>query len=272
VVEDHLKSIVPPNIVDNPQNPILTHHVLSEGNMGKITKTYPIDILVKPGIIEHLHIGMNCTPKEVIAFTALFKEFHDVFSWSYEEILRIDPSIVVHEIKIYPDAKPVCKKLRPVHLRKTVVIKAEVEKLLKVGFIYLVPLTKWVSNIVSVRKKQGTIMVCVDYRDLNLACRKDNTLPHLSTKSSITMPEALSADLWMAFPAIIRLRYSHSISIKLLLFVLGALSHIKSCHLVFKMLGLHSSGPCPMAFTISYILLIPIFMTYPHIQIIRKII
>jgi hypothetical protein len=53
-------------------------------------------------------------------------------------------------------------------------IKAEVEKLLKSGFIYPVHLTEWVSNIISANKKQGTIRVCVDYRDLNKACPKEN--------------------------------------------------------------------------------------------------
>jgi hypothetical protein len=55
-----------------------------------------------------------------------------------------------------------------------VAIKLEVEKLLKVGFIYSVDLTDWVSNLISVDKKQGTIRVCVDYRDINKACHKDN--------------------------------------------------------------------------------------------------
>jgi hypothetical protein len=45
---------------------------------------------------------------------------------------------------------------------------------LKSGFIYPVPLTEWVSNIIPVTKKQGTIRVFVDYRDLNKACPKDN--------------------------------------------------------------------------------------------------
>jgi hypothetical protein len=47
-------------------------------------------------------------------------------------------------------------------------------KLLKYSFIYPVPLTEWVSNIVPVTKKQGTIHVCVDYRDINKACPKEN--------------------------------------------------------------------------------------------------
>ena len=52
--------------------------------------------------------------------------------------------------------------------------KSKIEKLLKVGFIYSVPLIEWISNIVPVTKKQGTIHVCIDYRDLNRACPKDN--------------------------------------------------------------------------------------------------
>ena len=48
------------------------------------------------------------------------------------------------------------------------------ENLLKSAFIYLVPLTEWVSNIVLVSKKQGTICVCVDYRDLNKDFPIDN--------------------------------------------------------------------------------------------------
>ena len=33
---------------------------------------------------------------------------------------------------------------------------------------------KWISDIISVRKKNGQIRVCVDFRDLNNACPKDD--------------------------------------------------------------------------------------------------
>jgi hypothetical protein len=46
--------------------------------------------------------------------------------------------------------------------------------LLKAGFIYPIHLTQWVSNPMSVNKKQGTIRVCTEFRDLNKACPKDN--------------------------------------------------------------------------------------------------
>ena len=142
--------------------------------MGNITQTQPINISVKPGIVEHIHIGVTCTPEEVQLYTALFREFRDVFAWSYEEMPGIDPNIVVLKIPTYPVAKPVRQRLRPMHPRKAAAIKAEVEKLLKASFIYPIPLTDWVSNILPVNKKQGTIRVCVDYRDINRACPKDN--------------------------------------------------------------------------------------------------
>jgi hypothetical protein len=88
----------------------------------------------------------------------------------------IDPDIVVHEIKTYPGAKPVWKRLHLVHPRKATAIKLDVEKLLKAGFIFPVALTDWVSNLVLIDKKQGTICVCIDYREINKACPKDNFL------------------------------------------------------------------------------------------------
>jgi hypothetical protein len=86
----------------------------------------------------------------------------------------IDPQIVKHEIRTYPDAKHIRQHLIVVNPRKAPAIKPEIEKLLNVGFIYPVPLTKWVSNPVHVNKKQGTIHVCMDFCDLNKACPKDN--------------------------------------------------------------------------------------------------
>lgn len=85
--------------------PILIHEVFSEGNMGNITQTMPIDISIKPGIVENIHIGVTCSPEEIQIYTNFFHEFYDVFAWSYEEMLGIDPSIVVHKIPTYPSAK-----------------------------------------------------------------------------------------------------------------------------------------------------------------------
>jgi hypothetical protein len=117
------------------------HDVFSEGNLRNISPTIPLDISVKTGIVENVHIGASRSSDKVVTYTFLFKEFRDIFAWSYEEMSGIDPEIVIHEIKTYPDAKPVWQCLRPVHPRKFIAIKLEVEKLLKASFIYLVALT-----------------------------------------------------------------------------------------------------------------------------------
>ena len=70
----------------------------------------------------------------------------------------IDPKIFIHEIKTYSDAKPIRKILCPIHPRKVVAIKVEVEKILQARFIYPIPLTDWVSNIVPITKKTKDYM------------------------------------------------------------------------------------------------------------------
>ena len=134
----------------------------------------PIDIFVKPGIVENIHIRVTFSLDEIKIYSSLPQDFQDVFAWSYEEMLGIDPSIVVHKILTYPNAKPVFQRLCPVHPRNTASMKGEVDKILKARFIYLIPLTDWVFNIVPINKKQGTIRICVDYQDINRACPKDN--------------------------------------------------------------------------------------------------
>jgi hypothetical protein len=150
------------------------HDLFVEGNLSNISPTIPIDISVKYGIVENVHIGASCSPDEIVTYTSLFKEFRDIFAWRYKEMPVIDLAIIVHEIKTYPRAKPVQQRLRPVHPCKAAAIKLEFEKLLKVSFIYPVALTESVSNPVLIDTKGGSIRVCVDYRDINKACPKDN--------------------------------------------------------------------------------------------------
>ena len=56
-------------------------------------------------------------------------------------------------------------------------IEAKVHKLIACDFIREEH-PDWVANIVPILKKNGKIRICIDYRDLNTACLKDEfTLP-----------------------------------------------------------------------------------------------
>jgi Reverse transcriptase (RNA-dependent DNA polymerase) len=50
----------------------------------------------------------------------------------------------------------------------------ETKKLIDAGFIREEETPEWVASIVPVKKKNGQIRICVDFRDLNKACPKDD--------------------------------------------------------------------------------------------------
>nr|KYP46003.1 Retrovirus-related Pol polyprotein from transposon 17.6 [Cajanus cajan] len=54
------------------------------------------------------------------------------------------------------------------------VVRKEVTKLLEAGMIYPISGSAWVSPIQVVRKKGGMNRMCIDYRKLNQATRKDH--------------------------------------------------------------------------------------------------
>ena len=71
-------------------------------------------------------------------------------------------------------------------------IKEEVTKQLKVGFIKLVHQAKWIANVVLVPKKDGKEIMCMDFRDLNKACPKDDfPLSHIDVLEDNTAGSAL---------------------------------------------------------------------------------
>ena len=51
-------------------------------------------------------------------------------------------------------------------------VKRELNKLLTTKIIFLVWHTQWVSKLVPVRKKNGEIWLCFNFRTLNRACDK----------------------------------------------------------------------------------------------------
>jgi hypothetical protein len=81
-------------IVGHTVVPFNTHGIYTEGNMASISPTVQIDISPTPGKIENINTGADCSPEESLIYTNLFKAFQGIFSWSYEEILGIDPHIV----------------------------------------------------------------------------------------------------------------------------------------------------------------------------------
>ena len=86
---------------------------------------------------------------------------------------RLDPQIAMHRLNINPDVKPVKQQQRQFRPEIMEVIESEVKKLIDSGFIREDQHPDWVANIVPVPKKNGKTRICIDFRDLNAACPKD---------------------------------------------------------------------------------------------------
>ncbi|KAL0299019.1 UNVERIFIED_CONTAM: Transposon Tf2-12 polyprotein [Sesamum radiatum] len=135
---------------------------LKEVNLGDIENPRPI------------YISASLTHGEEGTYIALLHEFKDVFAWSYKEMPGLDPKVAVHHLSVKKGARPVKQGQRRFRPELIPLIEGEVNKLIEVGFIREVKYPMWISSIVPVRKKNGQIRVCVDFRDLNNACPKDD--------------------------------------------------------------------------------------------------
>ncbi|KAL0462267.1 UNVERIFIED_CONTAM: Transposon Tf2-12 polyprotein [Sesamum latifolium] len=135
---------------------------LREVNLGNTEDPWPI------------YTSASLTQEEEEAYIMLLHEFKDVFAWSYKEMPGLDPKVVVHHLSVKKGARPVKQGQHRFRPELIPLIETEVNKLIEVGFIREVKYPMWISSIVPVRKKNGQIRVCVDFRNLNNACPKDN--------------------------------------------------------------------------------------------------
>ena len=139
-----------------------------------------IDLNDGEGGEKLVKISKGLFEEERMKLIALLRDYNDVFAWSYQEILGLSPSLVTHKLKVDPKAKPVKQPPRKYRLDVEEKIKAKVNKLLKAGFIEEIECPSWLANIVPVKKKGGQIRICVDFRDLNKTCPKDEfSLPNV---------------------------------------------------------------------------------------------
>ena len=59
-------------------------------------------------------------------------------------------------------------------------IKVDIKRLLKSKFIRTTRYVKWLANIVPIINKNGTLRICIDFRDLNKATPKDEYPMHVA--------------------------------------------------------------------------------------------
>jgi hypothetical protein len=104
----------------------------------------------------------------------LLKEFADIFAWKYDDLKTFSIEVIKHKIPLNKDTKPFRQKLRSFNPMLLPTMEREIKKLLDARIIIPLRYSEWISNLVSVRNKNGEIRLCVDFRNLNKCSRKDN--------------------------------------------------------------------------------------------------
>ena len=130
-----------------------------------------------------IKIGKGTSQKERNELINLVKEYRDVFAFTYDELKAYREDVFQHTIPLKPELKeikPFRQRLRQINPKIAPIVKKELEKMLAAGIIAPTRHSSWCSNLVVVRKKNGSIRICIDFRNLNIACIKDNyPLPNM---------------------------------------------------------------------------------------------
>ena len=139
-------------------------------------------------------ISARISDEEEQKLLQILKKNKESIAWSIEELKGISPSICMHKILLEETSRPTVEHQRRLNPVMKEVVKKEVLKLLNAGFIYAISDSPWVSPVHVVPKKGGftvirnekneliptrTVIgwrVCIDYRKLNTATRKDHFL------------------------------------------------------------------------------------------------
>jgi len=146
---------------------------IEDGGQATIDELQKIDL----GTTEDpkpIFVSAMLNDEELAQYEQLLQEYKDVFAWGYQDMSGLDPNVAIQKLAVSEGVKPIKQPQRRFRPELTIQINAEVDKLIRANFIREVQYPIWLANIIPVRKKNGQLRICVDSRDLNNACPKDD--------------------------------------------------------------------------------------------------
>jgi hypothetical protein len=97
-----------------------------------------------------------------------------MFAWCPADMSGIPRELAEHELKIFPNAKPIKQSMRRYNLEKARSMGEEINRLLEAKFFREIKEATWLSSPVMVEKKDTKIYrMCIDFMALNKHCPKD---------------------------------------------------------------------------------------------------
>jgi hypothetical protein len=139
-------------------------------------------------------INDKLSQEEIFCLITVLEKHRSTFGYSLQDLKGISPTLCTHRIPTDPNAIPSREPQRRLNNAMREVVKKEVSKLLHARIIYPIPHSEWVSPVQVVPKNGGMTVVkneknelipqrtitgwrmCIDYRKLNKATKKDHFL------------------------------------------------------------------------------------------------
>ncbi|GAU28722.1 hypothetical protein TSUD_372290 [Trifolium subterraneum] len=165
-------------------------------------KAKTVELKEIPSHLKYVFLGENGSNPTIISsslarleeskFLRVLRANKEAMGWAISDLKGISPTLCMHKIKMEDEYKPVVQPQRRLNPTMKEVVKNEVLKLLEAGMIYPISDSEWVSPVHVVPKKGGMTVIhndkneliptrtvtgwrmCIDYRRLNKATRKDH--------------------------------------------------------------------------------------------------
>ena len=138
---------------------------------GTEVEDYNIGTYEDPKIIK---VSTSFPSKAKRKYLALLKKYSKVFAWKYEYLKVYDTSFIQNTIPINENENSFRQKLRRINPLLLPLIEKEIKMLFDEKIIVALRHSKWLANVVLVRKKNGEIRICIDFKNLNKVSLKDN--------------------------------------------------------------------------------------------------
>ena len=122
---------------------------------------------------KFFQVGAQLPPQENEELIEFLKRNIDMFAWNAYEALGVDPSFICYHLNVNPSITPKKQPSRRSSKDHFEAVKDEGMQLKQAGAIKEVFYPEWLANTVVVKKKNGKLWVCVDFKDLNKAYPKD---------------------------------------------------------------------------------------------------
>jgi hypothetical protein len=110
-------------------------NLLEEVSIPKVQEMRKVDI-GRDKSLKYVNLGVDCTTEEVDQYVSLFKEYIDVFTWTYDDLKSYYKMIFQHIISLREEVKLVKQKIRMMNPKLKPVVKIELDKLKKAWIIY----------------------------------------------------------------------------------------------------------------------------------------